>query len=126
MEDWRRNVVREIPVDLDAPTSRDLRKVNFQDIARNYLEIGVLLCEGLQASDQQWVEFDGIDGGAGAYQVPGHFPVPRAYFDPANFFGLRRCGGFDSMAGNTYGSRDLLAPAFVAQKMLTQPLPCHW
>jgi hypothetical protein len=55
----------------------------------------------------------------------GHLTMARTNFDPAEF---PRFGGgcrFDSVAGDANGSRDLLSPTGIAQKMLTQSLSGH-
>ena len=75
LKNRRGDVVRQISVNADAAAGGDGSEVGFENVAGNYVEIGKFLCEAAEAGDESWVEFDGVDGGAGGDEVLSHFAV---------------------------------------------------
>ncbi len=75
LEDRRGDEVRQISVNADAAAGGDGGEVGFENIAGNYIEIGMIVCEAAEAGDERWIEFDRVDGSAGGDEVLGHFAV---------------------------------------------------
>ena len=75
MKNRRRDVVRKIAIDTDAPARSDRGDVRFENVAGDDVEIGELLCEVTQARQERRIEFDGVDGSAAGEKVLGHFTV---------------------------------------------------
>ena len=76
LEDRRSNVVRKIAVNENAAAGGDGGEVGFENVAGNYVETGIVFCEAAESGDESWVEFDGVDGGAGGEEMLSHFAMP--------------------------------------------------
>src|SRR5438552_19077363 len=103
MKNRRRDVVRKIAIDTDAPARSDRGDVRFENVAGDDVEIGELLCEVTQARQERRIEFDGVDGSAAGEKVLGHFTVSWTDFDPTMLVVPGKRGLLTSIAASESG-----------------------
>ena len=83
MQNRRRNVVRQISVEMDAASSGESSEIGFQDVAGNDREIREFFRKALEARQEQRIKLDRVDGRTSGSEMLGHFTVARSYFNPA-------------------------------------------
>jgi len=83
MKNRRRDVVRQIAVQPDAPARSEGGEIGFKHIAGNDRDIRESFREALEARDQQRIQLNRINGGAGGSEVLGHLAMAAAHFYPA-------------------------------------------
>ena len=65
MKNRRRDVVRQITIEPDAPSAGNRGQIGFQNIAVDDREIREFFGKPLESSEEQHVQLDGIDGCSG-------------------------------------------------------------
>jgi len=133
MKDRRGDVIGKIAVDTDAAAGGNRSDVGFESVAGNDGEIGKLFCEMAEAGEERRIDFDGVDGSAGAEEVLGHFTVARTNFDPAMLVPMNRDSQTTlvvsernhGMRRDANGARDLFAPVEIGEEVLAEALTCH-
>ena len=125
MKNRRRDVVRQIAVESDAPSAGNRGQIAFQNIAMDDREIREFFRKPLESCEEQRIQLDGKDGCSGGREVLRHFAVARADFYPAVRWIQRWRWRHGRMRRNADGARDLFAPSGVGKKMLAKSLTSH-
>ena len=123
MQDRRGDVVRQVSVDSDAASRGDRGKIRSENVIRNDREITKFLRQAAKPNNQRRVDLDSIDRTSRGEQMLRHFPVTRAYLDPAMLLVAgKRNGG---MRRHANGPGDFFAPVKIGKKVLAEALASH-
>src|ERR1700734_3114271 len=116
MQDWGRDVVRQVAINAEI-SGHQFLKIDSQDVGGNDLYVGpfafVVMHFLLQVFGEGRVRFDGNHSAAAGSEQLSHFTVACAYLNPRFV-----CAGGKNL-------EDALAPGGVAEEVLSHALSSH-